>query len=747
MHPASSSSPSANNQNRHFHQQQDHFLQQPKTRNEFVKSLSDFFKRDLISIPLIKSYAHQQISQRCGLKAATLELDTSAFPNIEYIAGNRLSVYPVNPSDHVQTIMKHIIDDISPKSVHIGQTKTPPSSPRNNATTSNSSKHFLGVNRETALGLPTATGTSIKSDNPLSHFISTMGTFIGRKDGPNTCLRIVLTYLYDITTPPSRDLLRIMADCCSNKEHKDRLILICKSDENWERWICQNLRTLKSTMEEFNSCLISAKRLLSELAPQQPRQYSISSIKSNQRFRTEIIVIQHKFDRKQINISLQNLKEREIIHQQDAIQLNHIAANDSNQQKNLVTTSAKSIKATDNTTSGVQQNLTSIRSLRSMGQFNVASTSPISSQQINKVPSFSGPVASMYAMSNVGSTSGPQANNAGALKSTSTISNKSRTNKSSISVNNGQQKPNVHLNEMIHSSSHSSSLSKSKQFDGLCSNYLLSLQLNDLIICEFVENPRFTLKGNRERPIMMIGQDVGCIAFRPFWQQRALEHDRAQVFYTLFKDLKAKKFGDMQLVCLTGNKSRIEDLFKREISSILTHKIISSASYIDRRHLIALLDQAAATSGGGGVGGGFGSNASNSQIGLNNNNHNQQQGKQIFNINTGNFSLLINQDKELLELGQKIVKLLIEQNGCLYTCCDPQMTQAIEILLVESITNYKPTTKSLSRDRVMMALLPKWKGRKLNNERANIIDDKYSFKLENPFERAQIVQEIYDQSI
>lgn len=93
------------------------------------------------------------------------------------------------------------------------------------------------------------------------------------------------------------------------------------------------------------------------------------------------------------------------------------------------------------------------------------------------------------------------------------------------------------------------------------SNYLLDLRPgHDYVICEFVENPRFTLKGNRERPIMMIGQDIGLVAYRAFWQQRHYEHDRAQTFYKLFKDLAPKKFGEMHLVRIVGSRHKLEDL-------------------------------------------------------------------------------------------------------------------------------------------------------------------------------------------
>ena len=321
-----------------------------------------------------------------------------------------------------------------------------------------------------------------------------------------------------------------------------------------------------------------------------------------------------------------------------------------------------------------------------------------------------------------------------------------------------------------------SSAPQAPKFEGLCSNYLLNLNTNDSIVCEFVENPRFTLKGNRERPIMMIGQDVGLIAFRPFWQQRNLEHDRAQIFYTLFKDLSPKKFGEMQLVCLTGHKSRIEELlFKREINLALTSKVLSSVTYLHRKHLVSIL--AAAHSKSQLI---FSMSSQqsdqpassapqqpskspatlpNSRVAAKKNSGSgsadKKNSKDKDKSNDNNISMQIT-NKELLDLGDRIYKLLMENHGCLYTCCDPQMTQAIELLTFESVVRNNP---SLTRERVMQ-LLPSWKGRG-QTEAKHVTTTNYGqerskraqesspaiYTLENTYERAKVVQEIYDSSI
>lgn len=632
---------------------------------EFVKCLADFFQRELISVPLSAKRAHQQFSQRCGQRAASLELDTAAYPNIEYIAGNRLSVYPVNPQDQVSAILKHLVDDIQP-----------------------------ARRKRTPTGQPGSAQATTGLSAPWSNFVKLNG-----KDS----LRLALLYLYDIMMAPSRDLLRIMADCCSDREQRARLLHISSSDEHWDRWICQALRTLKSTLDEFTSCKLSAKALISELSLQQPRQYSISSIKSSNRFRTEITVIQHRFNTKHIALSLQIAKER---HQQDLTSMQ---------------THPRVLHVNHNPPPASKKSTNSMRSIRSVVAF---APSPISMQQVQKVPAYSGPLMSLYAAASLAS-SGSQVD----------LAPKSST---------GSSQPLTGVSQ--HYQSTASSQSAERTYDGLCSSYLMSLQPNDHIVCEFVENPRFTLKGNRERPIMMIGQDVGVIAFRPFWQQRALEHDRAQLFYDLFKDLPPKKFGDMQLILLSGNKCKVEDLFKSEIQAVSTSKVLSSVTRIDRKLLLDLLEHAAVKSSGA-----IGSVRSLAP---------QVAAKRAKASKSAPIMKLQIESKELIELGDRIFKLLVDNNGCLYTCCDAQMTQALEILLVESILRH--SNGKLSREKIMTTLMPKWKGRRTAlsgaNQAESIIahqqplatnnnNNQFLFTLENPFERAQIVQEIYDSSI
>lgn len=707
-------------------------------RGEFLKCLSEFFKRDLVSIPIVKKYPHQSITQRCGLKAATIELDTAAYPSIEYIAGTRLSIYPLNPVAHVNSIMEHLVDDVSPGNTNTNHTNGQPHY-----------SHQVTVNN-------------------FAKFAQLTG-----KD----CLRLALTYLFDIMTAPSRELIRLLADNCQLKEQKRKLVAIGLTNESWEKWLCSSHRTLKSLFDEYSSCKLSAGKLLNELNLQQPRQYSISNIKSSKRFRTEIIVVQHKYSLSQIELNLRQLRDRETYEEafspprpssptptlggggsrsNRSNKGGASGATNTGQPKSTTSggggtsTAAKqaalpSPKTTDTparspsrppqrpvVAAGSRGSKGSQRSIRSTASF---ANSPITTHQVKRVSSFSGPLMSAYANASSQSTVSSSLDATGPSAATAT---QERSKSSKLSLLNVLQSHDKALKSNLGGAN---ALAAGK-FEGLCSNYLLNLNSSDQILCEFIENPRFTLKGNRERPIMMIGQDVGMIAFRAFLQQRHLEHDRAQVFYNMFKDLSPKKFGDMQLVCLTGHKSHIEELFKREVQVALNSRILSSHMQINRRHFLSLL--VAATNKSQqvlsqlqqptvlGAPKTVSMAASKSSLQPASNAGQQQQNLPI-------------SSKELLELGDKIFKLLVKENGCLYTCCDPHMTQAIEILTFESIAR---NSQQLTRERLMQ-LLPKWKGSGMTGEKKGSAEDSAAgcFTLENTYERAQIVQEIYDSSI
>uniref|UniRef100_Q27571-2 Isoform 2 of Nitric oxide synthase n=1 Tax=Drosophila melanogaster TaxID=7227 RepID=Q27571-2 len=94
---------------------------------------------------------------------------------------------------------------------------------------------------------------------------------------PPDTLRNLLARFFDLTTPPSRQLLTLLAGFCEDTADKERLELLVNDSSAYEDWRHWRLPHLLDVLEEFPSCRPPAPLLLAQLTPLQPRFYSISS--------------------------------------------------------------------------------------------------------------------------------------------------------------------------------------------------------------------------------------------------------------------------------------------------------------------------------------------------------------------------------------------------------------------------------------------------------------------------------------
>lgn len=94
---------------------------------------------------------------------------------------------------------------------------------------------------------------------------------------PSSTLRTVLTRFMDVTTPPSRHLLTVLAGCCESPDDEAGLQRLANETSAYEDWKHFRLPHLLEVLEEFPSCRPAAALLLVNLVPLQPRFYSISS--------------------------------------------------------------------------------------------------------------------------------------------------------------------------------------------------------------------------------------------------------------------------------------------------------------------------------------------------------------------------------------------------------------------------------------------------------------------------------------
>uniref|UniRef100_A0A1B0CIF3 nitric-oxide synthase (NADPH) n=1 Tax=Lutzomyia longipalpis TaxID=7200 RepID=A0A1B0CIF3_LUTLO len=94
---------------------------------------------------------------------------------------------------------------------------------------------------------------------------------------PACSLRTMLTRFVDITTPPSRQILTLLATYCKDAEDKKKLTNLANDSATYEEWRYYRIPHLLEVLQEFPSCQPTAAVLIGQLMPLQPRFYSISS--------------------------------------------------------------------------------------------------------------------------------------------------------------------------------------------------------------------------------------------------------------------------------------------------------------------------------------------------------------------------------------------------------------------------------------------------------------------------------------
>ncbi|XP_015736546.1 nitric oxide synthase, inducible [Coturnix japonica] len=103
------------------------------------------------------------------------------------------------------------------------------------------------------------------------------GYWTSEKKIPACTLSQALTYLLDITTPPSQQLLKKLSQLVTAEADKQRLEVLCHSTEEYNKWKFYNSLNILEVLEEFPSAEVSTAFLLTQLPLLKPRYYSVSS--------------------------------------------------------------------------------------------------------------------------------------------------------------------------------------------------------------------------------------------------------------------------------------------------------------------------------------------------------------------------------------------------------------------------------------------------------------------------------------
>ncbi|XP_033173190.1 nitric oxide synthase isoform X2 [Drosophila mauritiana] len=181
-----------------------------------------------------KSQPHNLTRLSEGAKT-TMLLEICA-PGLEYEPGDHVGIFPANRTELVDGLLNRLVGVDNPDEVLQLQ---------------------LLKEKQTSNGI-------FKSWEPHD------------KIPPDT-LRNLLARFFDLTTPPSRQLLTLLAGFCEDTADKERLELLVNDSSAYEDWRHWRLPHLLDVLEEFPSCRPPAPLLLAQLTPLQPRFYSISS--------------------------------------------------------------------------------------------------------------------------------------------------------------------------------------------------------------------------------------------------------------------------------------------------------------------------------------------------------------------------------------------------------------------------------------------------------------------------------------
>uniref|UniRef100_A0A803SR96 Nitric oxide synthase n=1 Tax=Anolis carolinensis TaxID=28377 RepID=A0A803SR96_ANOCA len=163
-----------------------------------------------------------------------VQLQTGDHPELRYQPGDHLGIFPANSPELVEDLLERIED---------------PPPPGETVTVETLEAGVEGVKR---LWVP---------DPRL----------------PPCTLRQALSFFLDITTPPSPQLLQLLATLAEDPREKETLQRLSKDALLYEEWKWFRCPTLLEVLEEFPSVPLPASLALTQLPLLQPRYYSISS--------------------------------------------------------------------------------------------------------------------------------------------------------------------------------------------------------------------------------------------------------------------------------------------------------------------------------------------------------------------------------------------------------------------------------------------------------------------------------------
>nr|XP_018899118.1 PREDICTED: nitric oxide synthase, salivary gland isoform X3 [Bemisia tabaci] len=201
-------------------------------------ALSSYHNRTVVKCPLVKRInLHGSESEK---KTFLLEIQTNG--SVKYEPGDHIGVLPSNRPEIVNGIIKRLKEETS---------------------------------NDNSLDADQPIEVQILKEKHTSSGFDT--TWEAHPKLPRCSLRELLHRFLDITTPPSPNLLHVLANYCSDENDRNTLELLATDSGAYEDWRHWRFPHLLEVLEEFPSAKPPPALLVCHLTPLQPRFYSISS--------------------------------------------------------------------------------------------------------------------------------------------------------------------------------------------------------------------------------------------------------------------------------------------------------------------------------------------------------------------------------------------------------------------------------------------------------------------------------------
>ncbi|XP_042735532.1 nitric oxide synthase, inducible [Lagopus leucura] len=194
---------------------------------DLTKALADIHGKDII--PMKLKFRQNLQSFKSSRVTILVKLSCESNQEVHYLPGEHIGIFPGNQPELVHSLIARVKD-------------APPA--------------------DQTIRLETCTEG---------------GYWASQKKIPACTLSQALTYLLDITTSPSQQLLKKLSQLVRTEGDKQRLEVLCHSTEEYNKWKFYNSPNILEVLEEFPSAEVSTAFLLTQLPLLKPRYYSVSS--------------------------------------------------------------------------------------------------------------------------------------------------------------------------------------------------------------------------------------------------------------------------------------------------------------------------------------------------------------------------------------------------------------------------------------------------------------------------------------